>query len=426
MPTSSPSMPRTRRTRCSAVAGAWRAEGSVAQRRGPVSGGRRARRHTSEDVSNAARLDAADRAAVACAAVTHLSLLLAQIVVVLLLTRAVGSLFAGIRQPRVVGEMTAGILLGPSLLGFIAPTLSASLFPADSLAYLSSLSQIGLILFMFLIGVEMDMGELRRRGRTAVFASTAGVAVPFFLGATLAVFLHHDLSRDDVPLPHFALFFGTAMSVTAFPVLARILAESNLAGTRVGTVAIACAAVDDVFAWSLLAGVVLLVRGPHGTLPLGLTLGGSAVFMLLMIIVVRPLLARLTWIDGDRGALTRDRLATLLLMAFSSAWITERLGLHSVFGAFLMGCVLPRDRRLARGLEEGLGGAVILLLPLFFAETGLRTSVRLLNGVSMWLVCLGILFAAVAGKLRPPPPSPPLAPRASREAASPGGPADNP
>jgi len=330
--------------------------------------------------------------------VTHLSLLLAQIVVVLLLTRAVGSLFAGIRQPRVVGEMTAGILLGPSLLGFIAPTLSASLFPADSLAYLSSLSQIGLILFMFLIGAELDIGELRRRGRTAVFASTAGVAVPFFLGATLAVFLHHDLSRDDVPLPHFALFFGTAMSVTAFPVLARILAESNLAGTRVGTVAIACAAVDDVFAWSLLAGVVLLVRGPQGNLPLGLTLAGSAVFVLLMIAVVRPLLARPKWVDGDRGALTRDRLATLLLMAFASAWVTERLGLHSVFGAFLMGCVLPRDRRLARALEEGLGGAVILLLPLFFAETGLRTSVRLLNDVSMWLVCLVIILTAVAGK----------------------------
>ena len=330
--------------------------------------------------------------------VTRMTLLLAQIVVVLLSTRGLGFLFAKIRQPRVVGEMVAGILLGPSLLGWISPTLSASLFPAESLIHLKVLSQIGLVLFMFLIGSELDIGELRRRGRTAVITSNAGIAVPFLLGAALSVLLYPGLSPEGVPFLHLALFVGTAMSVTAFPVLARILAESNLLGTRVGTVAIACAAVDDVFAWSLLAGVVLLVRGPLDAVPLHLTLAGSAAFVIFMILVARPLLARPRWIDPERGALPRDRLAILLVLAFSSAWVTERLGLHSVFGAFLMGCVLPRDRRLSRALADGLAGAVALLLPLFFAETGLRTSVRLLDGWSLWGLCLLIVLVAVAGK----------------------------
>jgi Kef-type K+ transport system membrane component KefB len=329
---------------------------------------------------------------------THLSLLLAQIVVILLVTRGVGFLFAQAGQPRVVGEMTAGLLLGPSLLGFIAPVFSVSLFPAAGLAHLGSLSQIGLVLFMFLIGAELDIGELRRRGRTAVLVSNVGIALPFLLGAALAFVTHRDLSPRGVPPGHFALFVGTAMSVTAFPVLARILAESKLIGTRVGTVAIACAAVDDVAAWGLLAGVVLLVRTPSGGAPLGWTVAGVAAFVLFMIAVVRPLLARSRWIERERNALSQDRLATLVVLAFASAWVTERLGLHSVFGAFLMGCVLPRDRRLARALADSLEGAIVLLLPLFFALTGLRTSVRLLNGAWLWLLCLLILLVAVTGK----------------------------
>src|SRR5437899_10499053 len=173
------------------------------------------------------------------------------------------------RQPRVVGEMAAGLLLGPSLLGLLAPGTSASLFPAASLADLSSLSQIGLILFMFLIGAELDLGELRRRGRTALFVSNAGIAVPFLSGALLALVLHRDLSPAGVPVLHFALFVGTAMSVTAFPVLARILAESNLIGTRLGTVEIVCAAVADAAAWCLLAGVELVVRARRAGVPVG-------------------------------------------------------------------------------------------------------------------------------------------------------------
>ena len=329
---------------------------------------------------------------------TDLPLLLAQIVVVLLVTRAVAFLVTRVRQPAVVGEMAAGLLLGPSLLGLLAPSFSASLFPPASLVHLEFLSQIGLILFMFCIGAELDLGELRRRGRTAAIVSQTGIAVPFLLGAALALLLRPGLSPAGVSPGHFALFVGTAMSVTAFPVLARILAESNLLGTRIGTVAIACAAVDDVAAWCLLAGVVLLVRAPVGGVSLGWTFGGSVLFVVFMLAVVRPLLARLPWIGRDRTALSPERLATLLLLAFGSAWVTERLGLHSVFGAFLMGCVLPRDRRLARALADRLQGVVVLLLPLFFAQTGLRTSVRLLDRPWLWLVCVVIVAVAVIGK----------------------------
>jgi Kef-type K+ transport system membrane component KefB len=328
----------------------------------------------------------------------HLPLLLAQIVVVLLVTRAAGLLLARLRQPGVVGEMVAGLLLGPSLLGVVAPGVSAALFPPESLSYLNSLSQIGLILFMFVIGAELDLGELRRRGRTALFVSNAGIVVPFVLGALLAVALHGRLSPAGVPVGHFALFVGTAMSVTAFPVLARILAESRLLGSRVGTVAIACAAVDDVAAWSLLAGVVILVKAPREEASLASTLGGALAFVLFMLAVARPLLARMTWIGRGQGALTRDRLATLVVLAFASAWVTERLGLHAVFGAFLAGCVLPRERRLARALADALDGAIIVLLPLFFALTGLRTSVGLLDRPALWLACLLIVLVAVAGK----------------------------
>ena len=328
----------------------------------------------------------------------QISILLAQIVVVLLATHLLGFLFARFGQPRVVGEMTAGILLGPSLLGALAPAFSAYLFPPQSLGYLNTLSQVGLIFFMFLIGAELNLGELRRRGRTAVFVSNAGIAVPFVLGTALALWLYRNLSHPGVPRLHFILFFGTAMSVTAFPVLARILTESNLLGTRVGTVAIASAAVDDVFAWVLLAGVVLLVRSPEGGVTPGLTLGGTAAFALFMLFVVRPLLARLRLVERDSSILRRGRLALLLVLAFASAWVTERLGLHAVFGAFLMGCVLPRDRRLARGLAESLDGAIVVLLPLFFAQTGLRTSVALLQGIPAWLLCLLIILVAVAGK----------------------------
>ncbi|HEX8695919.1 MAG TPA: cation:proton antiporter [Longimicrobium sp.] len=331
---------------------------------------------------------------------TDLLLLLVQVGVIVAAARLVGVLFRRIRQPQVMGEMVAGILLGPSLLGWAAPAVSERLFPAGSLGLLGAISQVGLLIFMFLVGLELDPRLLRGRSRTAVVTSHASIAVPFVLGAALALFLYPRLSDDGVRFGGFALFMGAAMSVTAFPVLARILTERDLLGTRVGAVALACAAVNDVTAWWILAGVVALVRSGAGGPPLWATLGGSAAFILLMLFVARRPLAGLERWYARRGeVLTQDMLAAILLVVLASAWTTEALGIHALFGAFLAGAVMPRGEGFVHALSEKLEDlTVVLLLPLFFAFTGLRTRVGLLEGMEMWAFCGVIVVVAIAGK----------------------------
>ncbi len=328
-----------------------------------------------------------------------LLLLLVQIGVVLVAARLVGALFRRLHQPQVVGEMVAGILLGPSLLGWAAPALSAQLFPPASLGFLNSISQVGLLIFMFLVGVEMDPRLLRGKSHTALVTSHASIVAPFFLGALLSLFLYPRLSDDSVTFTGFALFMGAAMSVTAFPVLARILAERGLMKTRVGAVAIACAAVDDVTAWSILAGVVALVRSSSGGVPLWVTLAGSAAFVAVMVVGVRPLVARLEGRFERDGALTQDMLAGMLLLGLAAAWTTEYLGIHALFGAFLAGAILPKGERFVHAVTEKLHDlTVVLLLPLFFAFTGLRTAFGLVEGGEMWGYAALIILVAVAGK----------------------------
>ncbi len=329
----------------------------------------------------------------------HLPTLLIQIGVILIVARIVGFIFRKVHQPQVMGEMVAGILLGPSLLGWLAPGLSTALFPPDSLGYLNALSQVGLLIFMFLVGLELDPQILRGRGHAAVVTSHVSILAPFFLGTLLALYLYPRLSDDSVSFVHYALFMGIAMSITAFPVLARILTERNLLRTRIGSVTIACAAVDDVTGWAVLAGVVLLVRAGAVSTPLWVTILGTTTYILGMIFVVRPLLNNLETLFKLRSKLSQDIMAIIFLLVLASGLITEWLGIHALFGAFLMGAIMPKHYGFVQTLTEKLEYvAVVLLLPLFFAFTGLRTSIGLVSGAEMWFYCFLIILVAVAGK----------------------------
>ena len=338
-------------------------------------------------------------------ATPDLPLLLAQIIVVLLAARVVGLLVRRLGQPQVVGEMLAGIALGPSILGAHAPAVANTLFPATSLGFLNALSQIGLLVFMFLIGLELDPKTVRERGRAAIVISHASIVAPFLLGSILAILLYPTLAGERVTFTGFALFMGAAMSVTAFPVLARILRERQLVRTPIGAIAIACAAIDDVTAWCILAVVVVIVRATSGIdgsggIPLWVTLGGSAVYVAFMLTAGRRLLRRLDQLRVARGRVTQDMIAVLVMAMLASAWITEMLGIHALFGAFLVGAVSPKSEAFVHGLLERFEDVmVVLLLPLFFAFTGLRTEISLIDGAEGCLVCGLVIAVAIAGKL---------------------------
>jgi K+:H+ antiporter len=323
--------------------------------------------------------------------------LLLQIIVICAAARGLGWCFGKLRQPRVVGEIVAGILLGPSLLGWLLPDVSASLFPPASLGLLNGLSQIGLVLFMFHVGLTLDTSRLRQAGRAVLFTSQVSIVVPLLSGSALALYLHDRLSSDAVSPFAFALFMGTAMSVTAFPVLARLLAERNLLNTSIGVIAISAAAVDDVTAWCLLAFLIATVRAT-GVGPFWLPVAGLGTYLLVAVCVIRPLLHKSRL--AVSSSIGRDGLAFLLLFVILSSWTTERIGIHALFGAFVAGVILPRNEPLVRHVSDRLDPLTsALLLPLFFASTGLRTSVGVLNGGAAWMDCILIVAVAVAGKL---------------------------
>lgn len=332
--------------------------------------------------------------------ISNLALLVCQIALIILLSRAVGSLAEKIHQPRVIGEVLAGILLGPSLLGWLAPGVSAFLFPPSGFAVLNGLSQLGLMLFMFMVGLELNVKELRHQGPIAILISHASMAAPMALGAGLALYLYPRLSDAAVSFTGFALFMGAAMSVTAFPVLARILGERNLAQTRMGTMAIACAAIDDVTGWCVLAFIAAHVRAADSSVRIWTTVAGLALFLAVMFWGVRRLLGGIERAYLEHGELSDNRKAIVLLLLLLSALSTEALGLHPLFGAFVAGAVMPRNRDFVAYLMEKLQSlTVLLLLPLFFAYTGLRTSIGRVAGAEMWGLCLLIVATAVIGKL---------------------------
>ena len=327
--------------------------------------------------------------------------LIIQIAVIIIASRVIGYLFRKIHQPQVVGEMVAGIILGPSVLGWLAPNVSAFIFPHNSLIFLNTLSQLGLLLFMFIVGLELDPKLLKGRGHAAVLTSHVSIIFPFMLGTILSLYLYPLLSNNSITFTAFALFMGASMSITAFPVLARILSEKNLIKTKVGAVTIACAAVDDVTAWSILAIVIAIVRAGSGKIPFWFTISGAVAFILIMIFLIRPLVAKLEIYYNHRGnKLTNDILGAVLLLMFASAWTTEWLGIHALFGAFFMGAMMPRNKNFLKSIIEKLNDVtLVLLLPIFFALTGLNTSIGLISGSSMWLYFGLILTAAVFGKL---------------------------
>jgi Kef-type K+ transport system membrane component KefB len=326
--------------------------------------------------------------------------LILQIAVILAVCRIAGSVFRRFGQPRVVGEMFAGVLLGPSFLGWMAPGLSAYLFPPASLGFLNALSQIGVVVFMFLVGLGINPNELKKHGHAAVLTSHVSITAPFVLAALLSLYLYPRLSDDSVAFTSFALFMGSAMSVTAFPVLARILIERGLLQSRLGTVAIASAAVDDVTGWCILAYIVVLTRAAHSGTPIWMTIGGIIAFALIMIYGVRNLLGGMEVSYRKWGGLSENRLAFMLLLVFGSALCTEWLGLHLLFGAFMMGAIMPKEQKFVQYILDRFETiTVTLLLPLFFAFTGLRTNIGLVKGAEMWMYCGLIVLVATVGKL---------------------------
>jgi Kef-type K+ transport system membrane component KefB len=328
-----------------------------------------------------------------------LALLTLQIVVIVVVARVTGAAVARIGQPRVVGEILGGLLLGPSLLGRFAPAISASLFPAASLGFINALSQFGLLLFMFLVGLELDPSQLRKRAHVALVVSHASITAPFLLGVLLSLALFTQFAPAGVGFTPFALFMGAAMSVTAFPVLARILSERRMTGTQLGGIAIACAAIDDVTAWCILAAVVLVAKAGQAS-SLLFTLGGTAAYVILMLTLGRKLLERLADGASRNPEKTEGFVAAVLLVTLASAWITEKLGIHGVFGAFFVGALLPRKAGVVTLLNQRLHDVmVVLLLPLFFVFTGLRTTLTLISGGTLWAICAAVVFVAIAGKL---------------------------
>ncbi len=334
-------------------------------------------------------------------AMSFLLTLIIQIAVIIIVSRLIGILFRKINQPQVVGEMIAGIILGPSILGLLAPNLFAFIFSPASLKYLNALSQIGLLLFMFIIGLEFDQKLLKGRGHAALLISHVSIILPFMLGTLISLYLYPFLSSKQVTFTAFALFVGASMSITAFPVLARILSEKNLIKTKIGTITIACAAINDLTAWSILAFVVTIVRAGSNNIPLWLTLTGAVVFILIMIFAIRPLAAKLeVYYENKGNVLTNDILGMVILLMLFSAWTTEWLGIHALFGAFFMGAMMPRNKYFINSIVEKLNDiTVVLLLPIFFALTGLNTNVGLISGTQMWMFFGIILAAAVIGKM---------------------------
>jgi Kef-type K+ transport system membrane component KefB len=316
--------------------------------------------------------------------------------VVILCARTAGWICKRIHQPPVIGEVLAGILLGPSLLGRVAPTAMETLFPPPALGPLGIIAQLGVVLFMFLVGVELNLSSLGRQSRTAFVISVTSIIVPFVLGALLSVFLFKDLAPAGVTTTAFTLFVGVSLSVTAFPVLARILTDRGMQRTPLGAMALACAAFGDAAAWCLLALLVGVVRAQLHAAALTFVL--TLVFIALMVVGIRPIVSRWVKHFNEPNGSDQPLMAGACIGLLASALATEWIGIHALFGAFLFGALIRHDSRVAELLHHKLYDfVVVMLLPAFFALTGLRTQIGLVEG-TQWLTCGLIILVAFAGK----------------------------
>lgn len=327
-----------------------------------------------------------------------LAYILLSLVAITIVARVCGYLFQKMGQPAVMGEVVGGILLGPSFLGKMFPMVAVLLISPASLPYLNIIAQIGIILYMFLVGLELDINQLKKSAHTTFIISHSSILLPFVLGSAFALFIFKDMAPANVSFTNFALFMGVSMSITAFPVLARILADKGMTKTPIGSLALTCAAIDDVTAWCLLALVVSAVQATMSDAYM--TYFYMVIYIALMLFVVRPKLSKWTMTLDKREKFTSDKVAFFLVAVLLSAFLTEVIGIHAIFGAFLLGVIIPHESYVAHDLDHKLQEIVrILFLPAFFAFTGMKTQIGLLDKGSDWLICLGLILIAILGKM---------------------------
>lgn len=318
--------------------------------------------------------------------------------VIMLAAWMFGIAFRRLGQPAVIGEIVAGIVLGPSILGRAWPAATEFLWTGPVPSQLQTIAQLGVILFMFLVGLEVNARLLRKCAGPIITVSHASIVVPWVLGCALALWLYPRYSSNQVPFTVFSLFVGVSLSVTALPVLARILADRGIQGTPLGTLTLGCAAVSDATAWCLLALVVGMARAQASEAVA--TVGLVLAFVLAMLFVVRPVIGRMVSRAEQTGRVSRDVTAVVVMAVLLCALATDAIGIHALFGSFLLGAIVRHDSVFARGLQSRLSDLVLVLfLPVFFAYVGLRTQIGLLSSAEDWLVCALIVLVACVGKL---------------------------
>lgn len=320
------------------------------------------------------------------------------LVIVIAVARFFGLIFRKMGQPSVMGEVLGGIILGPSVVGYFFPGFTTSVFHPEAMVFLKHVAEIGITLYLFVMGLEIDLPRLRQSARSAVLISQFSIILPFALGVLLAGYLYSSYAPAGVDSLEFSLFVGVSLSITAFPVLARILADSPLHKTRLGDLALTCAAIDDITAWCLVAVVTGLMKSSMSGA--GVTIVLTVVYIVLMVLVVRPWIEKfLPRIEKTSERLPQALLAFAVIGALASATLTDLIGIHAFFGAFLFGAIIPHDSLIARDTSARLNDFVaILFLPAFFALTGVKTEIGLISGIQDWLFCGAIIALAIIGK----------------------------